>query len=99
MGDQGRVWRRCRGSVACRQQPHPAPPTPAPPPAPHAPPHLPQAPAGYAFDPGSGLWYSQDSGLHWDPATGGFYSADSGQWYGWDEGRQQFVEWSSAAGR
>eukprot|EP00887_Chlorella_sp_A99_P003863 scaffold11.g3863.t1 len=54
-----------------------------------------RAPAGYAYDPSTGMWYSGDAGMYWDPKSGGFYS--QGCWYAWDAGEQRFVEWGPQA--
>jgi len=53
-----------------------------------------QAPAGYAFDPSSGMWHSAESGMFWDSNTGGFYNPADGKWYSFSaEGN--WVEWIS----
>lgn len=47
-----------------------------------------QAPAGYAFDPSSGMWHSSESGMYWDSSTGGFYNPADEKWYSFSaEGR------------
>ncbi len=51
------------------------------------------APAGYAYDPSSGYWYSSESIMYWDPTTGGFCS--NGKWYAYDAASGQFVEWAT----
>ncbi len=52
------------------------------------------APAGFAYDPGSGYWKNADTGMWWDAATGGFYNSHDGKWYAWDG--KQYVEWAPA---
>lgn len=54
-----------------------------------------RAPPGYAFDPGSKMWFSQDSGMFWDPASGGFYNPQDSKWYSWANG--SWVEWKTAS--
>jgi CD2 antigen cytoplasmic tail-binding protein 2 len=53
-----------------------------------------QAPAGYAFDPSSGMWYSAESAMYWDSNSGGFYNPASEKWYSFSE-KGEWVEWPS----
>ena len=52
------------------------------------------APAGYSFDPGSGMWHSPESGMYWDSTSGGFYNPSDEKWYSFSaEG--EWIEWTS----
>ncbi|PSC74352.1 CD2 antigen cytoplasmic tail-binding 2 [Micractinium conductrix] len=55
-----------------------------------------EAPAGYSFDPASGLFHSAESGMYWDASTGGFFN--NGKWYSWDADKKEFEEWAAGEG-
>lgn len=50
------------------------------------------APAGYAFDPNSGLWWSSESQLYYDPKSGYYLNPADSKWYAWDSKSQQWVD-------
>jgi hypothetical protein len=54
-----------------------------------------QAPAGYAFDPATKMWFSPDSGMYWDAASGGFFNSADGKWYSY-AAAGEWVEWEKA---
>lgn len=43
-----------------------------------------QAPYGYSFDPGSGLWKSEETGMFWDQSSGAFFNSSDQKWYTYD---------------
>lgn len=51
------------------------------------------APPGYAFDSGSGMYWSAESGMYWDAASKGFYNPADSKWYSYSGG--QWVEWGA----
>lgn len=50
------------------------------------------APAGYAFDPNSGLWWSSESQLYYDPKSGYYLNPADSKWYAWNSKTQQWVD-------
>lgn len=53
------------------------------------------APAGYAFDPNSGLWWSSESQLYFDPKSGYYLNPTDSKWYAWNSKTQQWIDLSN----
>ena len=53
---------------------------------------MPALPAGYLWDAGSGMHYSEDTGLHYHQASQAFWSQTDQKWYRYEAATQRFTE-------